>query len=137
MDIIGLVAEETERQRETLPRAVRRVAYRLSFYYIGAVFVLGLNVSVRDPILASIVEGKLGPGGFFSPFMLMVERAGFPKMKNFINAIILVAVTSTANTRLYVSVDSFGYQPTDNRVGPCMPWPGRVKHLRFSRKKIG
>lgn len=114
MDIIGLVAEETERQRETLPRSVRRVAYRLTFYYVGAVFVLGLNVSVLDPILANIAEGKQRPYGFFSPFILMVERAGFPKMKNFINTIILIAVTSTANTRLYVSVVSSGYQWTDN-----------------------
>jgi amino acid permease len=30
-----LVAEETERQRETLPHAVRRGACRVMFYYVG------------------------------------------------------------------------------------------------------
>ena len=133
MDIIGLVAEETERQRETLPHAVRRVAYRSVFYYVGAVFILGLNVSVRDPILANIAEG----GGFFSPFILMVQRAGFPRMRHFINAIILVAVTSTANTRLYVSVVSSCLKLTGPRVGPCTPWPERVKDLVFARERIG
>ena len=104
MDIIGLLAEETERQRETLPFAVRRVSYRIVFYYVAAIFVLGLNVSVNDPILGNIAYGSLG-GGLYSPFVLMVQRAGFLKAQHFVNAIILVAVTSTANTRLYVSVN--------------------------------
>ena len=126
MDILGLVAEEASRQRETLPRAVRRVSYRVTFYYVAAVFVLGLNISVQDPVLYNIAQG-----GWLSPFVLMVERAGLPKMKNFVNAIILVGLTSTANTRLYVSVHVLSYDLTNNRVEHWPHWQMRAKRLVF------
>ena len=127
MDLLGLVAEEASRQRETLPRAVRRVSYRLTFYYLMAIFALGLNISVQDPVLATIAKG-----GWFSPFVLMVERAGFPRMKNFVNTILLVALTSTANTRLYVSVSLLGYHLTDNRAEHYVHSQMRAKRRVFS-----
>src|SRR5579862_2073148 len=99
-ELIGIAADETERQRETLPKAVRRVSYRLSFYYVGAVVVLGLNVSSTDPVLAN----SLTTSSYFSPFILMVERAGIPGLAHVINAVALIAVLSVANANLYVSV---------------------------------
>jgi yeast amino acid transporter len=99
VEIIGIVAEETERQRETLPRAARRVAYRAILYHVGAVFVLGLNVSANDPIL-EIIETQ----NYSSPFVLMVARAGIPALGQIINAVTVIALLGVANTRLYVSV---------------------------------
>jgi amino acid transporter len=99
LEIIGIAAEETERPRETLPHAVRRVAYRSIIYHVGAVLVLGLNVSANDPILKSIATQN-----YNSPFVLMVERAGISGLKHVINAVTLIASLSVANARLYVSV---------------------------------
>ena len=99
VEIIGIVAEETEKPRQTLPHAVRRVSYRIAFYYVAALLVLGLNVSVKDPILADIVKRN----NLSSPFVLMMERAGLP-LKHFVNAAALIASLSVANTRLYICV---------------------------------
>jgi amino acid permease len=99
IEIIGIVAEETERQREILPRATRRVAYRAILYHVGAVFVLGLNVSANDPILR-IIETQ----NYSSPFALMLFRAGIPALGQIINAVTVIALLGVANTRLYVSV---------------------------------
>ena len=102
VEIIGIVAEETERQRETLPHAIRRVAYRSILYHVSAVFVLGLNVSANDPIL------KFDTTQYFqSPFVLMVRRAGSLSLGHIINAVTLIALLCAANTRLYVSVYTF------------------------------
>jgi amino acid permease len=101
-ELIGIAADETERQRETLPKAVRRVSYRLVFYYVGAVFVLGLNVSANDPVLESDLFSAAG--SYASSFVLMVQRAGIPGLAHVINAVALIAVLSVANANLYVSV---------------------------------
>ena len=103
-ELIGIAADETERQRETLPKAVRRVSYRLVFYYVGAVFVLGLNVSANDPVLQSSLFSSAS--SYQSTFVLMVRRANIPGLGNVINAVALIAVISVANANLYVSVSS-------------------------------
>lgn len=103
-EVMGIAADETERQRETLPKAVRRVSYRIMFYYVGAVFVLGLNVSALDPLLKSSVSDP--NGSYQSPFVLMVRRAGIPGLAHVINAVALIASLSVANANLYSSVSN-------------------------------
>ena len=67
-------------------------------YYVGAIFILGLNVSVDDPVLASETSG------FASPFVLMIERAGLTNLKQVVYVASLIAVLSLANTRIYICV---------------------------------
>jgi yeast amino acid transporter len=99
-ELIGIAADETEQQRRTLPRSVRRVSFRLAVYYTGAVLVLGLNVSANDPIL----QYDLFTSSYASPFVLMVRRAGIPGLEHIINAVALIAALSVANANLYVTV---------------------------------
>ena len=97
--IIGITANEAERQRETLPKAVRRVSERLIFYYSAATFALGLSLWSKDPLLASAVNGS-----YNSPYVIMVERSGIPGLPHLANAIVLLATISTANANLYETV---------------------------------
>jgi len=99
VEIIGILTEETEYQRKTLPPAVRRVAYRGLIYHACAIFVLGLNVSSNDPILKVMATQN-----YASPFALMVTRAGIAGLPDFIKAVTVVALLGVANMRLYVSV---------------------------------
>jgi len=98
--MIGVAAHETVRQRETLPRAVRRISYRVIFYYVGAALVLGLNVSVQDPILKEHVLN----GSSVSPFVIMIRRAGIRGLPSVINAAAFIAALSVANINLYMAV---------------------------------
>jgi amino acid transporter len=104
VELIGIAADECERQRQVIPRAVRRVSYRVIFYYVGAVCVLGLNLASDDPIL----NLNLQTGREYSPFVLMFERAGIPALRHIINSCALIASISAANTELYVGVRFLG-----------------------------
>lgn len=101
-EIIGITAVESEKPRKTVPMAVRRVSTRIIFYYVGAVFILGLNISSNDPILASYETNP--QGSYQGPFVLMIQRANIPYLDSLVNAITIVAVLSVANTNLYVAV---------------------------------
>ena len=100
VEAIGIAADECERQRKVLPGAVRRISYRVIIYYVGAVFVLGLNLSPDDPSL----KLDLASGMTSSPFALMFDRAGVPVLRNLINAVALIASVSSANASLYIGV---------------------------------
>jgi len=99
-ELIGIAADETEQQRRTLPRSVRRVSFRLALYYTAAVLVLGLNVSANDPIL----QYNLFTSSYASPFVLMAQRAGIRGLEHIINVVALIAALSVANANLYVTV---------------------------------
>jgi yeast amino acid transporter len=118
-EIIGITANEVERPRESLPKAVRRVSHRLIIYYSGAIFVLGLNLWSADPVLGWYISN---PGSAYQgPFVLMVQRANIPGLDNLLNAISLIAALSIANAGVYVTVT-----PTFSilifRAGPYTHW---------------
>jgi yeast amino acid transporter len=129
LEIIGIVAEETERPRETLPKAVRRVASRVILYHAGILFVLGLNVSSNDPILKISATQS-----YASIFVLMVERAGIPVLKHIILAVTVIALLGAANTRLYVSVCLF-LRCADRSVGLYAPLQEKNKPPKSSLGK--
>lgn len=103
-EIIGITANEAGKPQETMPKAVRRVSHRIVFYYVGAIFVLGLNVSSDDPVLASYVTNP--SGGYQGPFVLMLNRANIAGLDHVLNAVAIVASLSVANANLYVTVSS-------------------------------
>jgi amino acid permease len=99
VELVGIAADEAERQRTVLPKAVRRVSWRVLIYYVGAITVLGLNLSATDPILQNSVKtGQLT----YVPFGLMFERAGIPVLNQIVAAVALLASASSANTSLYL-----------------------------------
>ena len=99
---MGISADEVERQRDTLPRAVNRITSRIGYLYITALLVLSVNLSPNDPILGLGIENRIRtfPGGF----IVMVQRANIPHLADIINAIMILAVVGVSNADLYVAV---------------------------------
>lgn len=99
---MGISADEAERQRETLPRAVNRITSRIAYLYIAALLVLSVNISADDPILGLGIENRnfTSPGGF----IVMVQRANIPHLAGIINVVMILAVVGVANADLYVAV---------------------------------
>jgi yeast amino acid transporter len=101
-EILGITANEVERPRETVPKAVRRVAKRLTFYYVGTIFILGVNLSARDPVLGYYISNP--DSSYQGPFVLMAQRANIPGLDHLLNAIALISAVSLGNANLYVTV---------------------------------
>lgn len=119
VEIIALTADEVERPRQTIPKAVRRVANRIVIYYVGCLFALGVNLSANDPLLQSFVNNP--QGSYQGPFVLMAQRAGLIGLGHLLNAMALIASLSVANAALFVTVHlDFSNQTNANRAEHCM-----------------
>lgn len=97
-EIIGVTVGEAENPRKNVPKAIKRVFWRILLFYVLAIFMVGLVVPYNDPRL-------LGGGddASASPFVLAISDAGIKVMPNIINAVLLITTWSAANSDLYAS----------------------------------
>lgn len=103
-ELVAITAWETEYPRYTLPKAVRRISYRIIFYYVSAIFILGLTVSSHDPLLQLSDDFSEPTRNYPGGFIIMAERAGVPVIPHIINIVMIIAALSVASIDLYVTV---------------------------------
>lgn len=132
-ETLWISASETERPRKSILKMARRLSFRITLYYVCAVFVLGLNVSADDPILGQFRDQKLG--SYQGSFVLMVQRAGIPGLPHFITAVVILAALSVSNANLYLGVACFIDSLTD-RVDAFMHWRVSAKLRSASPERI-
>ena len=96
-ELVGLAAAESKDPQRSLPSAVKQVFWRITLFYILALFFVGLLVPYDDPRLigSGYIEVKA------SPFVIASVRAGIPGFANFINAVILCSVLSIGISCVY------------------------------------
>jgi AAT family amino acid transporter len=91
IEIIGLTAAETERPERTLPRAINGVAYRILIFYIGSLTMIMLLYPWN-----ALDSSR-------SPFILVLERMGFPAAAGLINVVVITALLSSCNSGIFGS----------------------------------
>ena len=97
-ELIVTTAGEVESPRQNIPRAARRFFYRLVFFYIFSVLVIGV---ICPSNLDDLTSGGEGAGS--SPFVLGIKLAGIPVLDSIVNAVILTSAWSSGNSYLYMS----------------------------------
>lgn len=95
-EIVGITAAEAKNPTKTVPRAIRNTFWRIIFFYIVTIFLLGMCLPYNNPNLAN-EDGDPGTASFTLVFSL----AGIQVGAHIINAVILVSVLSAANSSLY------------------------------------
>jgi len=133
-EILGMVAAESSRQRETLPRAARRVSRRLIVYYLGAIIALSLNVSSLDPILSTTLStdpSRPYQGGF----ILMLKRANVHGLPHIVNVVMIVASIGVANGEIFFVVRLISMPSNSIRVGRWKHWLVRDTVQDFCRSE--
>ncbi|KAF2867626.1 amino acid permease/ SLC12A domain-containing protein [Massariosphaeria phaeospora] len=97
VEMVAVAAGEAANPRKNIPKAVRRVFWRILFFYVLGSFFIGVTVSSNDPALTN----EDAKGGQSSPWVIACKNAGIPVLPHIINAVILTSATSSGNAFLY------------------------------------
>lgn len=98
-ELTGLAAAEAADPKRQIPKATKQVFWRIAFFYIVNLLIVGLIVPANNPNL-------LGNGAATtdaSPFVIAINLAGIPALPSIFNAVITISVISVANSATYAS----------------------------------
>ncbi|KAI7868638.1 amino acid permease/ SLC12A domain-containing protein [Spinellus fusiger] len=95
-EIVGVTAGEAKNPAKTIPKAIRNTFWRIIFFYIITIFLLGLCIPSTDPNLLNSAEDSAT-----ASFTLVFTLGGIDAGAHIINAVVLSSVLSAANSSLY------------------------------------
>ncbi|KAI1647385.1 proline-specific permease [Daldinia loculata] len=101
-EMVVIASGETENPRRNIPKAVRRVFWRIALFYVVAIFLVTLCVSSQDDRLLDAIKSS-APGAAASPFVIAIENGGVKVLPSIINAVILTSAWSAGNSFFYSS----------------------------------
>ena len=92
--------DKSNADTRTVPKAVRRVFWRILFFYVLGALAIGVLVASNDQhLLNAQADGAAGAAR--SPWVIGIQNAGIPVLPSIINAVILTSASSSANAFLY------------------------------------
>lgn len=108
VELFGLAAAESANPKKSIPKARKQVFWRLLFFYIASVIMIGLLVSYRSPELLgqTSTNEEVKQKGIdinTSPFVIAVKQAEIPAVPSILNAVIIITVLSVGNSSVYGS----------------------------------
>ena len=92
---ISVAAAETRSPRRNIPRAAKRIFWRVLIFYVLSIFMITLLVPSNDLDLLSSTGTAAD-----SPFVIAATRANIPVVPSMINFIVLTSAWSSGNSTL-------------------------------------
>jgi amino acid transporter, AAT family len=89
VELIGITAGEADKPKQTIPRAINGVIWRILIFYVGALGVM----------MILYPWNQVGTNG--SPFVLIFDKVGIPAAGGIINFVVLTAALSAFNSGLF------------------------------------
>jgi amino acid transporter len=103
-ELVGVTVGEAQNPRKTIPRAIKLTFFRILFFYVLSVFLLGMIVPYNSPDLIFATSSKVNASSASaSPFVVAITLAGIKGLPGFLNGCILLFVFSAANSDLYIA----------------------------------
>lgn len=100
-ELVGVTVGEAQNPRRVIPRAIRLTFYRIVFFYVISVFLLGMLVPYNDKDL--LFANTKGTSATASPYVVAIDNSGIKALPEILNACILVFVFSASNSDLYIA----------------------------------
>lgn len=105
IELFGLAACETSNPRKSIPKAMKQVFWRLFFFYIVSIVMIGLLVSYKDPKLIELgTNDKLSNSSVdikVSPFVIAIKNAEIQVLPSIFNVVIIFTVLAVGNASVY------------------------------------
>ena len=111
VETVVISAAESVDPHRAIPKAARRVTYRIGFFYIVGAFLIGLIVSPTNP---NLVSGSGNANS--SPFVIAIRQAGIKVLPSIVNAGILVSAWSAGNSYCWVGSRMIVAMTTDHQL---------------------
>ncbi|PGH14580.1 hypothetical protein AJ79_02915 [Helicocarpus griseus UAMH5409] len=117
VEMVASAAGEAANPRRNIPKAVRRVFWRIITFYVLGSLAIGMLVPYNDENLLNAQEGSKSSTAAASPWVIAVNRAGIKVLPSIINAVILTSASSSGNAFLYTG-SRYLYALAQNRQAP-------------------
>lgn len=99
-ELVGVAAGEARNPKKTVPSAIRTTFWGIMVMFVVTIFLLGMIVPSNDPTLKDqAANGSTNAKA--SPLVVAADLAGVPVLPHIINAVLLTAVLSAANSNVY------------------------------------
>lgn len=97
VETVVVAAAETKNPHKSIPKATKRVTYRILFFYVLGTLLIGMIIPSNDPALVS------GTGNAnSSPFVIAIKNSGIHALPSIVNACILTSAWSAGNSYCYI-----------------------------------
>jgi len=111
VETVVITAAESVDPHRAIPKAARRVTYRIAFFYILGALLIGIIVSPQNKALTSGSDNANS-----SPFVVAIKEAGISALPSIVNACILIAAWSAGNSYCWVGSRMIVAMTTDHQL---------------------
>ncbi|KAJ5104804.1 amino acid permease/ SLC12A domain-containing protein [Penicillium alfredii] len=111
VETVVITAAESVDPHRSIPKAARRVTYRIAFFYVLGALLIGIIV---DPRNAGLTSGSDNANS--SPFVIAIKEAGINALPSIVNACILIAAWSAGNSYCWVGSRMILAMTTDHQL---------------------
>lgn len=98
IEMTAVSAAESLNPRKTIPKAAKRTFWLITASYVTILTLIGCLVPYNDPRL---LNGSSSVDAAASPLVIAIENGGIKGLPSLMNAIILIAIISVANSAVY------------------------------------
>lgn len=98
-ELVGICAAEASNPRKAIPAAVKLTFFRIVFFYLVLILLLGMTVPYDSSLLLTAnSKSDTTVSGDASPFVVAAQIASVNGIPGVINAFLLVFTFSAANS---------------------------------------
>jgi len=132
-EFIAVCSAEAVDPRRSIPKAIKRVFWRLAIFYTVGIMCVGILVPYNDQVLINAIKTQTGVGA--SPWVRGMQLAGMSNvLPQIMNAVVLISALSCGNSFCYVCIRTLNALANDGRAPKIfartnkagVPWPASL-----------